>query len=233
MLHVRARFMSTVVAAVPLIAMLSGCLMDDAGVTAGELGTAEQALTAALPLVSPAAVAASIAPGMGALRHDRPAGDLFALARGRWVGQCDIFVPGQAEPVQSVEMERITEPTDNPNEYTWTIIYRSPDFGDDVRPYTVRTTETPGRYVIDEHNGIELPNYLMNGNLLVSEFQIPLYNIRLFTRELFQGNKYEIEFTSVSMPPELTSDLGDGFTVDSFRMISTQKCSLRRKGPRH
>jgi hypothetical protein len=228
MLDVRARFLSTV--AVPFIALLPACVMDGPSLASGELGTAEQALIADLPLVSPAAAAATLAPEMRALRHERPAGDLFALARGRWVGQCDIFVPGQAEPVQSVEMERITEPTENPDEYTWTIIYRSPDFGDDVRPYTVRTTETPGRYIIDEHNGILLPNYLVNGNTLISEFQLATYDIRLFTREVFRGNKYDIEFTSLEMTPELTSDLGEGFTVDSFRVISTQKCSLRRQG---
>jgi hypothetical protein len=231
MLDVRAHLMSTV--AVPLIAMLPACVMDESSLASGELDTAEQALVAELPFLSPGAAAATLAPEMRALKHHSPTGDLFALAQGRWVGQCDIFVPRQDEPVQSVEMERITEPTGNPGEYTWTIIYRSPDFGEDVRPYTVQATETPGRYVIDEHNGIQLPNYLVAGNILVSEFQIAAYNIRLFTREVFRGNQYDIEFTSVFMPPELISDLGNGFAVDSFRVISTQKCSLRRKGPRH
>lgn len=232
MLHVRARFMSTVAAAVPLIAMLPGCVMEDPGLTAGELGTAEQALVAELPLISPAAAAATAAPEpeLRALSHDAPGGDLFALAQGRWVGQCDILLPGREEPVQSVEMERITEPTENPNEYTWTIIYRGPDF-EQVRPYTILATETPGRYIVDEHNGILLPNYLIDGNILVSEFQVQ--NVRLFTREVFRGNKYDVEFTVSSVTPELSSDLGDGFVVDSFRILNTQKCSLRRKGPRH
>ena len=51
------------------IAMLPGCLMEDGGRTAGELGTAEQAIVPELPFLS-------------------------------------------------VEMERITEPTEDPDEYT-------------------------------------------------------------------------------------------------------------------
>lgn len=230
MLDVRARFMSTAI--VPLIAMLPACVLDESDLASGELATAEQALIAELPLLSPAAAAATEASAAAkrAPGHDDPSGDLFALAQGHWVGRCDILLPGQEEPAQSVEMERITEPTENPGEYTWTIIYRSPDF-EQVRPYTILATETPGRYIVDEHNGILLPNYLIDGNILVSQFQVQ--NVRLFTREVFRGNKYDVEFTVSSVSPELSSDLGGGFVVDAFRVQSTQKCSLRRKGPRH
>ena len=234
MFPIYARCMSTLAVAVPLIAVLPGCLPDETGPAVAEVGTAEQAIATGPALLSHAAMAAVHArsSGLQAARRDDDAGDLFALARGHWVGSCDIYTPGQAEPVQSVEMERITEPTGNPGEYTWTIIYRSPDFDDDVRPYTIHATETPGRYVIDEHNGIELPNYLVDGNVLVSEFQAPTYNIRLFTREVFRGNRYDIEFMTVSMTPELTSVADNGFVIDSFPVATAQRCTLHRRGPR-
>lgn len=233
MLHVRWKSMSRV-AAVSLLALLQGCAVNGTDLPAADLAAAEQALTTDLPLLSPAAAAGMIGPEPSALRHHQPGDDpddLFDLARGRWVGNCDILLPGQDEPVDSVEMERITEPTGNPNEYTWTIIYRGPDF-EQVRPYTIQANpDTPGRYIVDEHNGILLTHALLDGNILVSEFQVQ--NVRLVTREVFHGNKYDFEITVMSTTPELSSDLGDGFVVDSFRVLNMQKCKLRRRGGHH
>jgi hypothetical protein len=227
MLHVRAMSRSTLFVAAPLMALLHGCVMDGGDPMAPDLASAEQALAADLPHLGPALVPALALSAPDARHHDQPGGDLFALARGRWVGDCEILVPGQEEPVLTVEMERITEPTGTPGEYTWTIIYRGPDF-EQVRPYTILADPaTPGRYVVDEHNGILLPSYLVNGNILVSEFEVQ--GIRLMTREVFNGKKYDFEITTLPTTPELSSDLGDGFVVDSFRVATMQKCKLRRQ----
>jgi hypothetical protein len=237
MLHVHAKSISTVAAA-SLVALLHGCVAEGADPVASDLAGLEQALTAPLPHLAPGVAAAleesemsGRIEALGAGRHDQDEGDLFALAEGRWVGECEILVPGQAEPTLTVEMERITEPTENPDEYTWTIIYRGPGF-EQVRPYTILADRTtPGRYVVDEHNGILLPSYLVDGNILVSEFEVQ--GIRLLTREVFRGKKYDFEISIMSATPELSSDLGDGFVVDSYRVSSMQKCELRRRGPRH
>jgi hypothetical protein len=236
MLHARTKSISTLAAALPLMALLPGCVMDGADAMASDLASAEQALAASLPLVSPAAATAIATamtePAPGVRRHEQPGHDLFALAQGRWVGECDLLVPGQDEPALTVETERIVEPTDNPNEYTWTIIYRGPDFPEQVRPYTILADpDNPGRYVIDEHNGILLASYLLDGNILVSSFQVP--NLHLVARDVFRGNKWEFENTATSTTPELSADLGDGFVVDSFRVSSMERCKMRRHGSPH
>ncbi|HEU4537374.1 MAG TPA: hypothetical protein VFS00_24810, partial [Polyangiaceae bacterium] len=116
--------------ALPLTAALAACAPSNADpAPAGErVATSAQPLAAGLPLVSRAAAALAGAPAVAAGRDAGPkSGDeLFALARGRWVGHCDILVPGRDEPVDTVEMERITESTDDPNAFSWTIIYRAP-----------------------------------------------------------------------------------------------------------
>ena len=242
MLHVRANSISTFAATAPLLALLHGCVMDGVDSVASDVASVEQALAAPLPLLAPGvasaleeaelgAASATEEQELGALAHDEPAHALFDLARGRWIGECDVLVPGRAEPTLTVEMERITEPTENPNEYTWAIIYRGPGF-EQVRPYTILADPTiAGRYVVDEHNGILLPSYLVDGNILVSEFQVG--NIRLLTREVFRGNQYDFEISIMSRFPELRSDLGGGFVVDSYRVSSMQKCELRRHGSPH
>lgn len=196
--------------------------------------TSAQALTTAIPLVSQHAVLAEPAEeapasaGLSASRS-RPTDPLFARALGRWVGSCDILVPGRAEPVQSVEMERITEPTDDPGTYTWTLIYRTPA-GEQVRPYVMSADPArPGRYLLDE-GGLILTNYLI-GDVLYSDFDVP--GARLLSRDDIRGNRYQFEIQISGTNPELVNDLGGGFLVNAYRMNSIQRCSLRRVGRGH
>lgn len=237
MLHARkTKSISTLAAALPLMALLPGCVVDGDGATASDLASAEQTLATSLPYVSPAAAAAIARtvtePAPGARHHQQPSHELFALARGRWIGECDLLVPGQDEPALTVETERIVEPTGDPNEYTWTIIYRGPDFPEQVRPYTILADpDNPGRYVIDEHNGILLASYFVDGNMLVSPFEVPGLNI--VARDVIRGNKWEFQVTASSTTPELTADLGDGFIVNSFPVSSVEKCKMRRRHSPH
>ncbi len=214
--------------------LASACVAPDpsAGAALGDtdFALATPAVVTTPALLSPSTVLSlqrTTEPASDERRRPPGDGDLFALAEGHWRGHCDIFVPGQADPVQSVGMERITEATGDPNEYTWTIIYHNPEVGEDIRNYTVLATETPGRYVIDEHNGIFLPAYLADGNVLVSEFQAPSFDIRVMSREVFKRNRYEIEFISMSMTPEEVSD--SEVVIESFPVLSVQRCSLRRE----
>lgn len=211
---------------------LAGCTAEPA-VTAGD-ATATATSAGALPLLSsaataalagkPGAEAALAAPGSSSARP--PIDPLLKLARGRWLGTCDILLTGRTEPAISVEIERITEPTATPGEFTWTLIYRDAS-GEQVRPYVMRADPAvPGRYILDENNGILISNYLQGGNLLYSDFEVQ--GIRLRTRDLFQHNRYDFEIGIGATTPEISSDLGDGLVVDSYRVLNTQKCSMRR-----
>ena len=217
---------------VPLLApaLFAGC----APVEDPAQSASAQPLTASsrTPLVSPQAMLTAgdaLALPSLATSRSRPADPLFARAQGRWVGSCDIIIPGRAEPVASVEMERITEPTDTPGTYTWTIIYRTPD-GEQVRPYVMSADPArPGRYLLDE-GGLILTNYLI-GDVLYSDFDVP--GARLLSRDDIRGNRYLFEIQVSGTNPELVNDLGGGFLVNAYRMNSIQRCSLRRVGHGH
>jgi hypothetical protein len=224
-------------------AALVGCT-DTPSLEGDGAGEARQGLLAAeVPLLSAAALSATSAASAASLgeaaaaRRPRPPGDpLLELARGRWLGTCDILLTGQTEPAISVEIERITEPTGVPGEMSWTLIYRDAN-GEQVRPYTMRADPAvTGRYILDENNGILISNYLQGGNLLYSDFEVQ--GIRLRTREEFRNNRYEFEIGIGATIPELVSDLGGGFLVNSYRVLNTQKCSMRKvrghgHGPGH
>ncbi len=206
------------------LAGLSGCAVD---ASAGETEAARAA--GSVPVLSEAAsqLSATDDDSASSRRRPQPTGEpLLDLARGRWLGRCDILITGRTEPALSVEIERITEPTGVAGEMSWTLIYRDAN-GEQVRPYTMRADAArPGRYLLDENNGIVLTNYLQGGNILKSDFEVQ--GIRLTTREEFARNKYDFEISVAQVVPELSSDLGDGFVVDSYRVLNTQKCSMKR-----
>ncbi len=213
-----------ILSAVPLLA-LSAC-------AASEDGAASATTKAEAPLVSPLALhQPDEAPTKSAatrLSH-RPGDPLFARAAGRWIGSCDIWIPGRDEPVQTVGIARITEPTEDPSTYTWTLIYKTPA-GDQVRPYLMSADPArPGRYILDE-GGLYLSHYLI-GDILYSDFDVP--GARLLARDEIRHNRYDFEIQVSATAPEITNDLGEGFLVNAYRMNSIQRCSLRRAGHGH
>lgn len=221
-------------AALSLCAAVAGCTGDSP--LLAEDGSPAAAARIGLPLASRAAADQATAPDKPAsaasaaalrARPPRPPVDpLLALARGRWLGTCDILLTGRSEPAVTIEIERITEPTGTPGEFTWTLIYRDAS-GEQVRPYIMRADPAvPGRYLLDENNGIVLTSYLQGPNLLSSDFDVP--GVRLHTREEFHRNRYEFEIGVSALAPELVSDLGDDFIINAYRTLNTQKCELRR-----
>ncbi|MCU0687278.1 MAG: hypothetical protein MUF34_34375 [Polyangiaceae bacterium] len=206
---------------------LAACSPEPTGPTGERAAALTPARATAVPLLSDLANLASQAPA--ARGADRPRDDLFDLARGRWLGQCELLLPGRDEPATTFEIERITEATDVPGDFTWTIIYRAPGV-EQVRPYTMRVDpQSPGRYLLDENNGIVLTNYLHDGGLLVSAFAID--GLHLSTRETFRGGRYDFEITVTATTPELSSSV-EGFVVDAFAVSSIQKCRLQRQSPK-
>ncbi len=155
----------------------------------------------------------------------QPVTDLFAVAEGRWVGPCSLSFPDQSTPTLEFEMERIVAPTGIDGVYDWTIIYRSEDFGEQVRPYSMLRDGAPGRYVLDENNGILITNYLFANGIMMSEFDVP--GARLTSRETFRRNRSSFEITTTSIVPELSTGTAQ-FPVNTSQVRSMQKCKLRR-----
>lgn len=211
-----------ILSALPLLALSACTVADDRAATT----------EVAAPLVSPLAMlqpAEAQTKNVATTLSSRSEDPLFARAAGRWIGSCDIWIPGRDEPVQTVGIERITEPTEDPATYTWTLIYKTPA-GDQVRPYIMSADPArPGRYVLDE-GGLYLSHYLI-GDVLYSDFDVP--GARLLARDEIRHNRYDFEIQVSATTPELTNDLGEGFLVNAYRMNSIQRCSMRRAGRGH
>ena len=183
-----------------------------------------------LPAIELPALAAGEAAALPTARtRPRPPGEtdpLFRAVLGHWVGHCDVFVPGQDAPVFSVDTERISERTADPDEITWTIIYKTATT--DIRRYFMRKDPAqPGRYLLDEKNGIVLTSYMHTDDLMINDFEG--LGFRLRGREQYSRNRYDFEFVTSAVVPEITSDIG-GTEFYAYQVVSTQRCSMRRAG---
>jgi hypothetical protein len=181
-------------------------------------------------LAVPASAAEAAAAGEATAAHwprpPRTEDPLFAAVLGHWSGECNVYLPGVDEPVFTVGVERISQPTANPDEITWTLIYHR-DI-EDVRNYFMRKDPVqPGRYLLDEKNGIVLTSYMHTDDLMINDFEG--LGFRLRGREQYSRNRYDFEFVTSAVVPEITSDIG-GTEFYAYQVISTQRCSMRRAG---
>ncbi len=223
----------TALASTLVLAGLAGCVADPSassadGTTASASSRAAAAVELpALALPTAARSAAAASSEASAARRPRPSDPLFAAVLGHWKGECDIFLPGVDEPAFSVGVERISERTADPDEITWTLIYRN-GTTPDQRNYSMRRDPTqPGRYVLDEHNGILLTNYMHGDDLMINDFEG--LGFRLRGREEYKNGRYDFEFVTSEVVPEITSPLGD-VEFYAYRVLSTQRCTMRRHG---
>lgn len=162
-------------------------------------------------------------------RPPRPEDPLFAAVLGHWSGECNVYLPGVDEPVFTVGVERISQPTANPDEITWTLIYHRDV--EDVRNYFMRKDPArPGRYLLDEKNGIILTSYMHTDDLMINDFEG--LGFRLRGRELYSRSRYEFEFVTSAVTPEITSEIG-GVPFYAYQVVSTQRCYMRRVGHGH
>jgi hypothetical protein len=153
---------------------------------------------------------------------------LFAAVLGHWAGHCDVFLPGVDEPAFSVDVERISERTADPSEITWTLIYHTATT--DIRNYFMRKDPAqPGRYLLDEKNGIVLTSYMHTDDLMINDFEG--LGFRLRGREEYSRNRYDFEFVTSAITPEITSEIR-GIPFYAYQVLSTQRCSMRRVGHR-
>ena len=221
-------FSRLAVLALSVAPALVGCVAEPA--TPGEASVLEQVPQGSLPALV-AKVATDSPSGAELARHrpPRPTDPLFAAVLGHWAGECKVYLPGVAEPAFTVGVERISERTANPDEVSWTLIYHGGPAGpgEDIRNYTMRRDPTqPGRYVLDEHNGILLTNYMHGDDLMINDFEG--LGFRLRGREEYRNGRYDFEFVTSEVTPEITSVVG-GVSFYAYKVVSTQRCSMRRQ----
>jgi hypothetical protein len=137
---------------------------------------------------------------------------------GVWRGDCQLSPPGR------VGMELRIEPM--PGGLRWVMVYRTPR-GDEVRDYRV-VPNGPGRYVLDERNGI-LIDMVLRGDVLYDSFRIRQGNApRIFGRHERRGRTMIVEMISQDERPSRSSGGGSVPTVDSYQVTGGQFCRLEQ-----
>ncbi len=145
---------------------------------------------------------------------------------GHWKGSCDIVAPGSPELLFEVEMERIVEPTDDPNRYTWQIIYRTPD-SEQIRDYSmIIVDEEAGHYQVDENNGIVIDMYYYTPGILTQAFDVG--NVRIIGHETYKGRRLNLQLIASGLEPATISGTED-FVVSSYPFFTNQYCQLKKK----
>ena len=154
--------------------------------------------------------------------------DFPAAWVGAWRGSLDWHtLDGESN---KVDMQVEIHPLDDPNRFSWTIIYDG-EMGRQVRPYEliVRDPER-GEYAIDEKNGIILEATLL-GDTFYSWFEVG--GTRIVTRERLEqgptGDRWiAVEMLSARSEPHTVT--GEGIAVSSFLATTLQRGRLERIG---
>lgn len=144
---------------------------------------------------------------------------------GDWKGQLQWMVPRRTPQVFTMQL--IVRPTDNPQEYTWQIIYGDSATADN-RPYLLKPVDTvAGHWVIDEQNGIVLDSYVF-GHTLLGAFTVQANTIA--DKYSVQGDSMLVEFTSIRLQQKNTTGKAteESPKVDSYRIASFQTGVLKR-----
>lgn len=137
---------------------------------------------------------------------------------GEWKGKLQWIVTGK--PVQEFTMQLKIAKRDSLNQYSWKIIYGDND--KDIRPYTLRAIDTAkNHWVIDEHNGIVLDNYVA-GNCLQGSFTV-LKNT-IVDNYCIEDGKMKVQFFSIKQEEKNISGKGNEESplVSSYRMAGYQ-----------
>jgi hypothetical protein len=142
---------------------------------------------------------------------------------GRWAGTLDI-APVGGEP-KSLTMELELSPLPG-EKYTWKLVYE--DAGKrQVRDYElVPRADKPGKFVIDEKNGIRL-DVTLSGNTLYSLFQVG--DALIQSRYELAGDVLKVEMTAYALKDPLSTKAAGGVEVKSPRLTSVQRAELKRQ----
>jgi hypothetical protein len=139
---------------------------------------------------------------------------------GTWSGK--LLIHGSAAKPTEVSMSLKIEPIKGTTEATWVITYGDGDKAS-VRDYKlVPDGDKPGRFKIDERNGIIL-DIRLTGSVMHSQFEVG-GNLIMARYEL-RGDTLRLEFTSAKPAAEKT---GKG-QVLSYPVDTVQTAELKKK----
>ncbi len=159
-------------------------------------------------------------------------GGLPEAWQGTWKGEVTSQSPRGSGA--AFQMELRIAPTEKPDSSTWTILYDGPQ-GRSERPYLlIADPSQPGRFQIDEQNGIMIEATLI-GSTLSSHFTVG--GQTLWSRYTLRssGKDAEIEFELCSANEERATNSGGQNGVPAVRSLpvsSRQTGVLRRAGDR-
>jgi hypothetical protein len=153
-----------------------------------------------------------------------PAGVLPALWYGKWAGTLVITRDG-ADP-QEVPMALEVRPLADGARYTWRLHYAAAAKKQDRDYELVPKPGKPGRFEIDEKNGIRLEAKLVGG-VLYSQFQVG--EAVIHSRYERVGEVLKVEMTAYTSRDALaTKPTGGGADVRSLQLLSVQLAELKR-----
>ncbi len=167
-------------------------------------------------------LASSIA--LGPAAPPKPAIGLDPGWLGHWKGELAVQVKDRPP---TVNMELVIAPLADGSGWEWTIIYGEGE-SRQVRAYVLLPGDRPGRYVMDERNGILLDMAFEQG-ALVSAFEVE--GSLLVSREALAGDTIAYRIDTFAAAEPRSSSVGDPkkpTVVKSYRPLGTQAATLRR-----
>jgi hypothetical protein len=149
-------------------------------------------------------------------------GPAAALARewyGTWAGK--LIITSEADKQSEVPVVFKIEPIKGSHDVVWALTYGQGDKAT-VRDYKLAPAgETPGRFRIDERNGVALDARLVNG-VLYSQFEVGGH--LLTARYELRGETLQFEVTSSKPRAERT-----GGKIQAYAVEVVQAAELRKK----
>lgn len=145
---------------------------------------------------------------------------------GHWEGKLLWYKTGSDTP-QEVIMQLKIAAVDTLKGWTWQLVYG--EAGADNRPYHLLSKDTAkGHWVIDEHNGIVLDQYLVAG-IFTGAFTVQKSTIVNSYR--LEGDKMIVEFYTLGASPVSTTGQGtaESPAVMSYKINGYQRAELFRK----
>ncbi|HEY9840888.1 MAG TPA: hypothetical protein V6D23_10560 [Candidatus Obscuribacterales bacterium] len=148
--------------------------------------------------------------------------------QGVWSGRCTNTGPGGKQTYAPVEMRLTIQPQAKSakGDWQWKIEYHGSEMNQ-VRDYSLQPVDAAkGQWLIDEHNGIQLDNFLVSGSLLHEAFSVG-NTLIVGTHRLIDSRNLKVELVSFLLQAPRNSGSQE-FPVSAFKLLSVQDCPMTK-----